>query len=125
MIVVAALIHKDNKILIAQRKTGNEEVLGKWEFPGGKVEIGETDQEAIEREINEEFDIVIRANNYLTHAISNDIDLKLYDCEYIEGKINLHDHYSYKWINITELLNFDLAYLDVELAKEVLNYFKY
>ena len=59
--VVAALIKKDNKILIAKRSTGNKDVIGKWEFPGGKVEENETEEQAIEREIKEEFDILVNA----------------------------------------------------------------
>ena len=53
--VVAALIEKDNKFLIARRSTGDENVLGKWEFPGGKVNPNEDELAAIEREIKEEF----------------------------------------------------------------------
>ena len=56
IVVVAALIKKDNKILIARRSTGDENLLGKWEFPGGKVETGENEYQAIEREIKEEFE---------------------------------------------------------------------
>ena len=51
--VVAALIEEDGKILIAKRLTGDINVLGKWEFPGGKVKNNETDKQAIEREIKE------------------------------------------------------------------------
>ena len=51
--VVAALIKKDGKVLIAKRSTGNLDLLGKWEFPGGKVEANETEMVAIEREILE------------------------------------------------------------------------
>ena len=54
--VVACLIEKDNKVLIAKRSTGDPNVLGKWEFPGGKVEPDEDEKHAIEREIKEEFD---------------------------------------------------------------------
>ena len=59
--VVAGLIEKDNKYLIAKRLTGNELVVGKWEFPGGKVEEGEEESVAIEREIKEEFGLNIKA----------------------------------------------------------------
>ena len=52
--VVAALILKDNKVLIAKRSTGDPNVFGKWEFPGGKVESNEDEKHAIEREIKEE-----------------------------------------------------------------------
>ena len=53
--VVAALIEKDGKYLIARRSTGSSDVLGKWEFPGGKVEKDESEEHALEREIKEEF----------------------------------------------------------------------
>ena len=49
--VVAALINKNNKFLIAKRSTGSKELIGKWEFPGGKVETNENEMDAIEREI--------------------------------------------------------------------------
>ncbi|MBR3694119.1 MAG: NUDIX domain-containing protein, partial [Erysipelotrichales bacterium] len=55
--VVAALIKKDDKFLIAKRATGDEFVFGKWEFPGGKVEVGESEEDAVEREILEEFEM--------------------------------------------------------------------
>ena len=67
--VVAALIEKDGKILIAKRATGDKDVFGKWEFPGGKVEKNETEEHAIEREIKEEFEITIEAQEFLIHHI--------------------------------------------------------
>ena len=51
--VVAALIEKDDQVLIAKRSTGDPNVMGKWEFPGGKVKPDENEKKAIEREINE------------------------------------------------------------------------
>ena len=121
--VVAALIKKDNKILIAKRSTGNKDVIGKWEFPGGKVEENETEKQAIEREIKEEFDILVRAEKFITNVISKDkkseIDLKLYLCKYIDGKIKLNDHSDYKWVDKDDILDFDLADLDVELVRKM------
>lgn len=121
--VVAALIMKDGKILIAKRSTGNKDVIGKWEFPGGKVEENETEKQAIEREIKEEFDILVRAEKFITNVISKDkkseIDLKLYLCKYIDGKIKLNDHSEYKWVDKDDILDFDLADLDVELVRKM------
>ena len=123
--VVAALIMKDGKILIAKRSTGNKNVIGKWEFPGGKVEENETEKQAIEREIKEEFDILVRAEKFITNVISKDkkseIDLKLYLCKYIDGKIKLNDHSDYKWVDKDEIFDYDLANLDVELVKKMEN----
>jgi 8-oxo-dGTP diphosphatase len=122
--VVAALIKKGNKVLIARRLTGDENVMGKWEFPGGKVEPGETKEHAIEREILEEFELSIIANGFVANNVceypKKTIDLRLYKCEYLSGIINLHDHSEYKWIEAKNLLNYDLAPADIPLVKYIM-----
>ena len=67
--VVAALINKNGKYLIAKRSTGSIDVLGKWEFPGGKVENNESEKHAIEREIKEEFDMNVKAIKFLINNV--------------------------------------------------------
>ena len=122
--VVAALIKKDNKILIAKRATGDSNVYGKWEFPGGKVEVNESEEKAIEREIKEEFDMDIKAINFITNNIceypTRTIDLRLYECKYLGGEFKLHDHLEYAWIDMSDLLNYDLAPADIPLAQYIL-----
>lgn len=119
--VVAALIKKDGKILIAKRATGDENTLGKWEFPGGKVELNESEENAIEREIKEEFEMNIKANEFIVNNVceypNRTIDLRLYDCEYVSGEFKLHDHFECSWVNIENLLEYDLAPADIPLAK--------
>ena len=119
--VVAALIEKDNKYLIAKRLTGDENVYGKWEFPGGKPENDEDEYRAIEREIKEEFELNIRAIKFLTNNVceypTKTIDLRLYECIYLSGEFNLHDHSEYKFVEIKDLLKYDLAPADIPLAK--------
>ena len=121
--VVAALIFKEDKCLIARRSTGDPNVLGKWEFPGGKVQLGEEEKHAIEREINEEFELVIKANEFVINNVceypTKTVDLKLYSCDYISGEFNLHDHSEYKWVSVDELLTYDLCPADIPLAKYV------
>ena len=121
--VVAALIKKNNKYLIAKRSTGSKEVLGKWEFPGGKVEKNESEEEAIEREIKEEFEMDIKAIRFLTNNIceypSKTIDLRLYECKYISGDFNLHDHSEYVFVNKNKITDYDLAPADISLAEFV------
>ena len=123
--VVAALIEKDNKYLIARRSSGSEDVLGKWEFPGGKVEKNETEEHAIEREIKEEFEMDIKALKFLTNNIceypSKTIDLRLYECKHINGEFHLHDHSEYKFVNKEEIINYDLCQADIPLAEYVKN----
>ena len=121
--VVAALIEKNNKFLIARRSTGDSSVLGKWEFPGGKVNDGESEFEAIEREIKEEFELVVKANKFIINNIceypTKTVDLRLYSCEYISGIFKLHDHYEYKWVSKDDLLNYDLCPADIPLAEYI------
>lgn len=121
--VVACLIEKDNRVLIARRSTGDFNILGKWEFPGGKVNPDEDEKHAIEREINEEFELKIKAKEYLINNIyeypTKTVDLRLYSCDYISGNFNLHDHSGYVWVEKDKLLDYDLAPADIPLAKYV------
>ena len=121
--VVAALIEKDNKILIAKRSTGDPNVLGKWEFPGGKVELDEDEMHAIEREILEEFELEIKAKEFLINNVceypTKTVDLRLYSCDYISGDFKLHDHSEYKWVTKEEIMTYDLAPADIPLAKHI------
>lgn len=121
--VVAALIENDNKVLLARRSTGDINVLGKWEFPGGKVEQAENEFDAIEREIKEEFELTIKAREFITNNVceypTKVVDLRLYKCDYVSGEFNLHDHSEYKWVDKEELLRYDLAPADIPLAEYV------
>ena len=87
--VVAAIIVQDDKIFLAQRGYG--ELKGKWEFPGGKVEEGETREEALEREIEEELSTSIEVEGFFTH-IDYDypsflLDMDVYFCRVLEGRL--------------------------------------
>ena len=123
--VVAALIMKDNKILLAKRSTGDVNNLGKWEFPGGKVKNNETEKDALEREIKEEFELIVKAEYFLTNNIckypNKEIDLKLYKCQYISGEFRLHDHSEYIFVKKEDLLNYDLSQADIPLDKNKKN----
>ena len=121
--VVAALIKKNGKYLIARRSTGSEEVMSKWEFPGGKVEKDETEEHAIEREIKEEFEMDIKALRFLTNNVceypSRTIDLRLYECKYLSGEFHLHDHSEYKFVKKEDIVKYDLCPADIPLAEYV------
>ena len=125
--VVAGAIIKDNKVFSAQR--GNKgETKYKWEFPGGKVEENEDEKIAIEREIYEEFDVKVKAKDFISQSTFNyphgNVILKLYECEYIDGNFKLHAHSEYAWVKIDDLLNYDLAPADIPLAKDVMERYK-
>ena len=121
--VVAALIKKEGKYLIARRSTGSSDVLGKWEFPGGKVENEETEENAIEREIKEEFEMDIKAIRFLVNNVceypTKTIDLRLYECKHISGEFNLHDHSEYLFVDKEDIVNYDLCPADIPLSEFV------
>jgi 8-oxo-dGTP diphosphatase len=116
--VVAALIKKNDNFLIGQRARG--ELKGYWEFPGGKVEFDETQEEAIVREIEEELGIIVNPKVTLKTFNHNydfaNIELTLIECLF-DGvqEINLVDsHEEYQWIN-TNTTNINFAPLDQKI----------
>lgn len=120
--VTAAIIIKDNKILIAQR--GKDENLSeKWEFPGGKIEKGETPQECLKREIIEELNIEIEVENFLGESIykypNGEIRLLAYFARILKGKIKLFVHDQVKWVTTRELDEFDFAPADIPLIEKL------
>lgn len=121
--VVAALIKSENRVLIAKRLTGDKNVYGKWEFPGGKVEQGETEENAIEREMLEEFELKVKAEKFLVNNIckypTKIVDLRLYECKYLGGTFKLNDHSEYTWVKTDKLLDYDLCPADIPLAKYI------
>ena len=117
--VVAAVIKRNNKIFVTQRGYG--EFKDGWEFPGGKVEKGETKEEALIREIKEELDTVIKVDSYLD-TIEYDypdfhLSMDCFICSIVEGNLVLKEHEDSKWIKKEEIdtLNWlpaDLVILD-------------
>ena len=118
--VVCALIMKDGKCLIA-RRSKDDHLLGKWEFPGGRRVGLEDEKKTLERTFSEVLKIKTNINDYITHSIceypGHIVDLKLYECEYLSGDFNLVIHSEYKWVGIEELLDYDLADADIILSK--------
>ncbi len=118
--VVCGLVMKDGKCLIAKRNK-DDHVKNKWEFPGGRRQGLEDEKKTLERAFTDVFEMNIKVNNYLTHSIceypGHIVDLKIYECDYISGDFKLTSHSEYKWVNIEELLDYDLADADVILSK--------
>lgn len=93
---MAALIEKDDKVIITKHSTGDLTLFAKWEFPCGKAESNEDELTAIEREILEEFELEIKAKEILVNNVceylTKPVDLRLYSCDYINGEFKLYDH---------------------------------
>ena len=126
--VVAALLVKENKVLIAQRMTGGFE--GLWEFPGGKIEDGETPQEALEREIYEEFEVKIKVGELIHNVVYNYtnfiLDMDCFLCSIIDNSnIKLHDHHKVKWISLDTPVNeIDWVPADIEVYEGLQEHFR-
>jgi len=120
--VAAAIIINNGKILIAQRAE-NQNLAGKWEFPGGKVESGETLEECLKREINEELGIKIEVDSFFEESIyhydTGTIKLKAYKVRWVDGEFRLTVHSQIKWVKPDELDNYDFAPADVFFIKKL------
>ncbi len=121
--VVCAIIFFDKKILVTQRSEKMKLPL-KWEFPGGKLEAGESEIECARREIKEELNIEIDVSKKLSNSIydygSFKINLIPFLANYISGEIILSEHKDYKLLDKSELLNLDWAEADLPIVEEFL-----
>ncbi len=126
--VVAAIIIQENKVFATQRGYGEHK--DKWEFPGGKVEPGESSEAALIREIKEELDADITVTSLLTTVEYDYPDFHLsMDCFVVELKegseLKLKEHEAAKWLSRDELDSVDWLPADVEVVKEILRTLDY
>lgn len=116
--VTCAIITRDKKILSTRRSHGMH-LAGKWEFPGGKIEDGETGEACIVREIREELGIIVRPVEQLKsiahHYPDKSIQLIPFRCEIVEGEISLAEHDKFIWVEKDMLLSLDWAAADRKL----------
>ena len=119
--VVAAIIKKDNKVFIAER--GHGEFKGKWEFPGGKIEEGETGEEAIVREIKEELksDVEVERLFYEINDKHEDrvFNVKFYICKLVSGDLELTEHLNSKWVEPKEIEDSEFMEADKVVLDEL------
>lgn len=119
MKVTSAIIIKDNKILITQ-KGSKGRFAHKWEFPGGKIDAGETPEECILREIFEELRIGIQVDGFFcecVHTYPEGQNIVLaYCCSWQSGDITLTEHNDYKWVTVEELNQYDFTPADILVA---------
>lgn len=119
--VVAAVIQKGSLIFATQRGYGAYKDW--WEFPGGKIEAGETPEEALHREIKEELDTEIEIDAFLT-SVEYDypefhLSMDCFWCHVREGKLKLLEHEAAKWLSIKELRQVNWLPADIAVLEEI------
>lgn len=108
--VIAAVIEKDGRYLIAQRAQ-KDDLYGKWEFPGGKMEPGETDHETLTRELIEEFSILPHIGSHIvtiefTHK-EKLMHMVMYHVKSFKGELQVNEHQQIRWVLPTEFSQYE------------------
>jgi 8-oxo-dGTP diphosphatase len=120
--VTAAIIEEAGRVFVARRGPGRH-LSGKWEFPGGKVEPGETPERALERELAEELGIACEVGEFLCAAVYEEtepgLELLAYRVRRGQGAIELREHVEVRWVRPEDLAGMDLPQSDRLVAERL------
>ena len=120
LVAAAALVDRDNRVLIAQRPEGKP-MAGLWEFPGGKVHAGETPEQALVRELEEELsievcDTCLAPFTFASHSYEDfHLLMPLYLCRTWDGEIAAREGQALKWVRAARLTDYAMPEADVPL----------
>lgn len=121
--VTCAIIRNEDGILVAQRGR-DAHLAGHWEFPGGKVDEGESEETCIIREIREELGVEVRPVRRLTESIHDygDKQIRLipFECELVSGQPVAREHASLAWRQLEDLLDLNWCAADLPIVDELL-----
>lgn len=119
--VVAGIIKNGDKIFATQRGYG--EFKGGWEFPGGKVEPGETPEQALVRELKEELDVIVSVDDFLCTVEydypSFHLSMDCFFCSILSGNISLLEHKAAKWLGKSELHSVNWLPADITIIEKL------
>ncbi|NJR47541.1 MAG: 8-oxo-dGTP diphosphatase MutT [Hyellaceae cyanobacterium CSU_1_1] len=115
---VAVIKNQQGKILIDRRKQSGE-MGGLWEFPGGKIELGETVEECIQREVKEELDIEIAVGDRLTtitHTYKTfNVTLYVHDCQYLSGQAKTLECEEIRWVKPAQMNQYQFPSANIQI----------
>jgi 8-oxo-dGTP diphosphatase len=121
--VTAAIIIENGRVILTRRKH-DQSLAGYWEFPGGKIEEGETPQICLEREIFEELGVRVKTGLILAESVyqyeHGKIRLIALFTELIDKQIVLEVHDKAEWVRLVDVLDYKLAPADISIAKTVM-----
>ncbi|WP_421878970.1 (deoxy)nucleoside triphosphate pyrophosphohydrolase [Marinoscillum sp.] len=121
--VTCAVIIEEGRLLCAQRNEMDKHSL-KWELPGGKVEVGESHAECLQRELREELDVVVEVNQQLSVNVHQYEHLSLrlipFRCSILAGTPKPRVHQQLRWIALDHLLELDWAEADIPIIKRLI-----
>jgi 8-oxo-dGTP diphosphatase len=126
LVVAAALVDEDNRVLIAQRPEGKQ-LAGLWEFPGGKLDPGERPEDALIRELAEELGITVKAPclaplTFASHAYDEfHLLMPLYVCRKWEGFVTPAEGQAVKWVRPKELRRYPMPPADAPLIAPLID----
>jgi 8-oxo-dGTP diphosphatase len=125
--VVCGIIFKDDLVLICRRKA-EKSLGGYWEFPGGKVEEGESNEESLLRELIEELNLKVEIKQHFFDTVhqydDGAIELISFICETENIASESTDHDQLEWVEVRDLLNWKLAPADIPIAEELIEELK-
>ena len=120
--VVGAVFH-DGERFLACRKRPGKPLEGHWEFPGGKIEPGETPEQALAREIREELNLIAEVGQKVTTTTYEyefaTIELTTFYCTLVDGDLRLTDHDATKWVTSTEAAHLTWAPADIPAVEAI------
>ena len=125
LVAACALVDADGRVLLAQRPQGKP-MAGLWEFPGGKVEDGETPEQSLIRELQEELGVVVKEDclaplTFASHAYPDfHLLMPLYVCRRWEGKVTATEGQKLAWVKPNRLRDYEMPPADVPLISHLM-----
>ena len=120
--IAGVILNQNNEVLCTKRdKSKYDYISYKWEFPGGKVEEGETDKETLARELMEELEIEVEIGDFF-YQVEHDypdfhLSMAIYECTLISKEMKMNVHKGLKWLAPKDLMTLDWAAADIPAAK--------